>query len=70
MLIPEPSPVFGSAPTLPRCSRLQTLSRPRSIMRRDFFPVISTTKPTPHESFSLIGLYKPFTSFTKPFEIS
>ena len=50
--IPAPSPVSLSAPAPPRCSRRSKIRKPSSIISWDFYPLILTTKPMPHASFS------------------
>src|SRR5262249_26574217 len=57
--MPAPSPVFGSHPQAPRCSRFSRIWMALSTMSCDFRPVRLATKPTPHESCSKLGSYKP-----------
>ena len=44
--MPAPSPMRGSAPTAPRCSRLSKMVRPSSIILCDLRPLRSAMKPT------------------------
>ena len=60
--IPAPSPVSLSAPAPPRCSRRSKIRKPSSIISWDFLPLILTTKPMPHASFSNWLLYIPLAS--------
>ncbi|SHS57722.1 Uncharacterised protein [Mycobacteroides abscessus subsp. abscessus] len=55
-MIPAPSPLFGSAPAAPRCSRFSSAVMALSTMSRLRRPCISTTMATPHESCSYAGL--------------
>src|SRR5580704_288259 len=59
MSIPAPSPVFFSAPHAPRCSRFKRIWTPSRTILLDLRPLRSTTKPTPHESCSYWGSYRP-----------
>ncbi len=57
--MPAPSPMRGSAPVAPRCSRLQRMRRPSWTIKCDLRPLISAMKPTPQESLSSAGSYRP-----------
>src|SRR4051794_14763623 len=57
--MPAPSPVSGSAPEAPRCSRLRSAVRPCSTRSWLLRPATSTTKATPHASCSWAGSYRP-----------
>ncbi len=57
--MPAPSPVFGSAPWAPRCSRFSSAVMALSTMSRLRRPCMSATIATPHESCSYAGLYSP-----------
>ncbi len=57
--MPAPSPARGSAPTAPRCSRLQRMASASSISLCDLRPLMSAMKPTPQESLSSAGSYRP-----------
>ena len=57
--MPAPSPTSGSAPTAPRWSRLIRSCSPWPTIWWDFWPLMLATKPTPHESCSLRGSYRP-----------
>ena len=50
--MPAPSPARGSAPTAPRCSRLQRIASASSTIWCDLRPLMSAMKPTPQESLS------------------
>ena len=50
--MPAPSPARGSAPTAPRCSRLQRIASASSTILCDLRPLMSAMKPTPQESLS------------------
>src|SRR4029077_10729677 len=54
-----PSPVCGSAPWGPRCSRLTSAVIALSTMSRLRRPCMSATMATPHASCSNAGLYRP-----------
>ncbi len=51
--MPAPSPARGSAPTAPRCSRLQRMLSASETIWCDFWPLMLAMKPTPQESFSM-----------------
>src|SRR5688572_27391365 len=57
--MPAPSPVSGSEPQAPRCSRLMRRSRAERTIWCERAPLMLATKPTPHASCSSVGLYKP-----------
>ena len=57
--MPAPSPMRGSAPTAPRCSRLQRICSPSSTIWCDLRPLMSAMKPTPQASLSSAGSYSP-----------
>src|SRR6202022_1116509 len=57
--MPAPSPARGSAPTAPRCSRLQRMLSASETIWRDFLPLMLAMKPTPQESFSRLRSYRP-----------
>ena len=58
-VIPEPSPVFPSAFSAPRCSMFARILSPDSTMPWLFLPSMLTAIPTPQESFSYSGSYRP-----------
>ena len=58
-MMPAPSPVLGSAPAAPRCSRLTSAMIALSTRSRLRRPYMSTTNATPQESCSLAGSYRP-----------
>ena len=60
--MPAPSPMRGSAPTAPRCSRLHRMRSPSSTIRCDLRPLMSAMNPTPQESLSSAGSYSPCAS--------
>ena len=58
-MMPAPSPISGSAPTAPRCSRFSRMARPfLTILWLARF-LRSTMKPTPHASCSRTGSNRP-----------
>src|SRR5271154_1674181 len=57
--MPAPSPVLASQPQAPRWFRLTKMVRASRMILWDFFPLMLTTKPTPQESCSYHGSYKP-----------
>src|SRR5258707_672861 len=57
--MPAPSPARGSAPTAPRCSRLQRMLIASETIWCDFRPLMLAMKPTPQESFSRLRSYRP-----------
>src|SRR5580658_7789738 len=59
MRMPAPSPVLASQPHAPRWFRLTRMVRASRIILWDFFPLMLTTKPTPQESCSYHGSYRP-----------
>src|SRR5574337_1866229 len=59
MRMPAPSPVFGSAPQAPRCSKFFRIVSDCWMIVWDLRPLISTTKPTPQASCSYAGSYRP-----------
>src|SRR5437867_8444384 len=59
MRTPAPSPVLTSQPQAPRCFRFSSATMPSWTILCDFSPFSRTMKPTPQESCSYRGLYKP-----------
>src|SRR5580658_1466905 len=59
MRMPAPSPVLASHPQAPRWFRLTRMVRASRMILWDFFPLMLTTKPTPQESCSYHGSYRP-----------
>src|SRR5215831_13310784 len=57
--MPAPSPARGSAPTAPRCSRLQRMPSASETIWCDLWPLMLAMKPTPQESFSSERSYRP-----------
>ena len=57
--IPAPSPLSGSAPEAPRCSKLRRAVKPCATISWVAFPVKVATMATPQESRSFSGLYNP-----------
>ena len=57
--MPAPSPVPASEPIAPRCSRLRSAVRARSMMSCPASPRRVATMASPHASFSKAGLYIP-----------
>ena len=57
--IPAPSPVSGSAPAAPRCSRFSSAVSARTSVSCDGIPFSRATNATPHESCSNAGSYSP-----------
>ncbi len=57
--MPAPSPLLGSAPAAPRCSRCSKATSPSTTMACERRPWISVIMATPQESDSLSGSYKP-----------
>ena len=57
MVIPAPSPVFGSEPLAPRCARFTNIWIPFMIVSCERSPFTLTIKPIPHASCSLRGSY-------------
>jgi hypothetical protein len=57
--MPAPSPARGSAPTAPRCSRLQRMLIASATIWCDFTPLMLAMKPTPQASFSRDRSYMP-----------
>ena len=56
--MPAPSPLLGSAPAAPRCSRCSRAVNPSATMLCERRPLMSATIATPHESRSCSGSYK------------
>ena len=50
--MPQPSPVFPSASTAPRCQTALSALIPLSTTSRDAVPSIATTRPTPQDACS------------------
>ena len=57
--MPAPSPVSGSAPAPPRCSRLHRMSRAWVTILCERLPAMSTIMPMPQASCSKAGEYSP-----------
>ena len=57
--IPAPSPLSGSLPDAPRCSRLVSALRAFTTMSWLGIPVRVATNATPHASCSRAGSYRP-----------
>src|SRR5690606_3055589 len=57
--MPAPSPASGSAPTAPRWVRLARIFSPSRTVWWLLRFLMSATKPTPQESCSLRGSYRP-----------
>src|SRR5262249_5236085 len=57
--MPAPSPVNGSQPQAPRCTRLSRMETPFWTISCEVSPLMLATKPIPHESRSKRGSYNP-----------
>ena len=59
MRIPAPSPLSGSAPDAPRCSKLRSAVNALLTISCDCILLSVATIATPHASCSLAGSYRP-----------
>ena len=57
--MPAPSPLLGSAPAAPRCSRFSSARTPSDTIECERRPAMSAIIATPQESFSALGSYSP-----------
>ena len=69
MRMPAPSPLLGSAPAAPRCSRCSKAVSPSATMACERRPWISVIMATPQESDSLSGSYRPWGSGNAEYSI-
>ncbi len=58
-VIPAPSPVSGSHPQAPLCSKFTKTSNESFTILFDFFPFMFATTPTPHASLFIWYVHKP-----------
>src|SRR3989442_12063634 len=57
--MPAPSPELGSQPQAPRCDMFSSMSRASSTILCEALPLMWQRKPTPQESCSKRGSYRP-----------